>query len=274
MAKSSAPMILLIGVGALAIASRKKKRRRKPAAEEEMRPEPAPEPEPEPEREESQVEEPDLDEGDLLDEDEEEEEPEEERSPEEMILSLEDAKKKARLGGLYQIKKGDSLLKIAREALYGTRATIQDPEKRDNVIALSMLIDCAPWNQANYGRPARDLKPGHAAISKGASALGISFNPIYANNRLRMMSGQAPSGASGNGFAYIWIPMINMDLLDAEGMVTTKDMDWPDTEEGRGHSMIDPPSAVLVLGFDDIKNTQVGCKLPDGDFRRVIEANA
>lgn len=277
MTQSAAPMILLLGVGAFALASskKKKKRRRKPAAAEDVQPEPAPTPEPEPEREESQGEEPPVEEEPFFEEDFlEDEEPEEEKSPEEMILGLEDAKRKARLGGLYQIRKSDSLLQIAREALYGTRATIQDPDKRDNVVALSILIDCAPWNQANYGRPAKDLKPGHAAISKGSSVLGVSFNPIYADNRLRMMNSQAPSGASGNSFAYIWIPMINMDLLDSEGIVTTKDMNWPDTEDGRGHSMIDPPSPVLSLGFDDIKNTQVGCNLPDGDFRRVIETNA
>ena len=284
MAQSAAPMILLLGVGALALASKKKKRRRrKAAATEKVQPEPEPgptpepEPAPEPAREEPQVEEPLVDEAffdeDFL-EDEEPEEPEEALSPEGMILALEDAKKKARLGGLYQIRKGDSPQRIAREALYGTRTTIQDPDKRDNVVALSILIDCAPWNQANYGRPARFLKPGHAAISRGSSTLGVSFDPIYAANRLRMMNGQAPSGASGNGYAYIWIPMINMDQLDTDGIVTTRDMDWPDTEEGRGHSMIDPPSSVLALGFDDIKNTQVGCKLPDGDFRRVIEVSA
>ena len=272
MAHPSAPTILLLGVGALVIASRKKKRRRKPSATEKVRPEPEPATAPESQREETRG--VDFEDEDFLEEDflEEEEEPENEQSSEEVILSLEDAKGKARLGSLYQVRKGDSPLKVAREALYGTRATIQDPDKRDNVVALSILIDCVPWSQANYGRPARYLKPGHAAITKGASVLGISFDPIYAANRLRMMDGQAPSGASGNSYAYIWIPMINMDLLDSDGLVTTRDMDWPDTEEGRGHSMIDPPSQVLALGFDDIKNTQVGCKLPDGDFRRTIEA--
>jgi hypothetical protein len=288
MAQSPAPVIFLLGAGAFLLASRKKKRRKSSATERmrresEPEPERAPPPQAPPEREETQVEKPDPEEALELDlEDEsffdedflEEEGVEKERSPEELILSLEDAKKKARLGGLYQIRKGDSPLKIAREALYGTRATLQDPDKRDNVIALSILIDCVPWGQANYGRPAKYLKPGHAAIARGASPLGISFDSIYADNRLRMMNGQAPSGAFGNSYAYIWIPMINMDLLDSENIVTTRDMDWPDTEEGgRGHNMIDPPSSVLALGFDDVKNTQVGCKLPDGDFRRIIEVN-
>lgn len=271
MSKSAAPMLLLFGVGALALASRKKKRK-KPSKKAQS---------------DSSVQEEDLEEDlkeDLEEEIEEEgieeeeegieEEPEEERSPQEVISSLEDAKGKARLGSLYQIKKGDTLLKIAREALYGTRATIQDPDKRDAVVALSILIDCAPWNQAVAGRSAKFLKPGHAAISRG-SALGISFDPIYTDNRLRMMNGMAPSGASGNSYAYIWIPMINLDLLDSEGIVTTKDMDWPDTEEeGRGHSMIDPPNEILSLGFDDVAHKEVGCNLPDGDFRRVIETNA
>lgn len=264
MSKSAAPMILLFGVGALALASRKKKKRKTTKVQ--------PDESSVPDQEDLKQNVEDIAEEveDFL----ENEDDEENRSIEDVILSLEDSKKKAKLGSLYQIKKGDTLLKIAREALYGTRATIQDPEKRDAVVALSILIDCGPWNQAVAGRSAKFLKPGHAAINRG-SALGISFDPIYADNRLRMLSGMAPSGASGNAYAYIWIPMINLDLLDTEGMVTTKDMDWPDTEEhGRGHSMIDPPREILSLGFDDLKYTEVGCNLPDGDFRRVIESNA
>jgi hypothetical protein len=260
MQKSSTPMLLLLGVGALAIVSRKKKRR--PPS--------------------SKI---DSDDSELIEEDEGEEVidlPEEgvaqewvepAKSPQEILLSLEDARGKARLGSLYQIKKGDTLLKIAREALYGTRATIQDPDKRDAVVEFSVLIDCGPWNQAVAGRSSRFLKQGHAAINRG-SALGISFDPIYTDNRLRMLNGMAPSGAAGNSYAYIWIPMINLDLLDSEGIVTTKDMDWPDTEDGRGHSMIDPPNEILSLGFDDVTHREVGCKLADGDFRRVIETRA
>lgn len=267
MSKSAAPMLLLFGVGALALVSKKKKKKRKPSSKVQAD-ESVPSQEDlkeEPEDFEEEVEE-DLGEGlegDL----------EEEKTPEEAVSSLEDAKGKARLGSLYRIKKGDTLLKIAREALYGTRATIQDPDKRDAVVALSILMDCGPWNQAVAGRSAKFLKPGHAAISRGSS-LGISFDPIYADNRLRMMSGMAPSGAAGNSYAYIWIPMINLDLLDSEGLVTTKDMDWPDTEDGRGHSMIDPPDEILSLGFDDVAHREVGCNLPDGDFRRLIESNA
>lgn len=266
MAKSAAPMLLLFGVGALALASRRKRKpsKRKVQSDTSI---------------ESEDEDVDGGGGDVahfVDDDEflEEEEPEKERSIEEIISSLEDPKGKPRLGSLYQIKKGDTLLKIAREALYGTRATIQDPEKRDAVVALSILIDCGPWNQAVAGRSAKFLKQGHAALSRG-SALGISFDPIYTDNRLRMLNHMAPSGAAGNSYAYIWIPMINLDLLDTEGIVTTKDMDWPDTEEdGRGHSMIDPPAEILALGFDDVSHREVGCNLPDGDFRRVIETSA
>lgn len=263
--QSNAPILLAVGVGTLVLVSKSKRRKRKKGAQSDTN---APTQE-------------DLKESviDLAEEAEEylEEEAhgveDKEKTIEEIILSLEDAKGKARLGSLYQIKKGDTLLKIAREALYGTRSTIQDPDKRDAVVALSILMDCTPWNQAVAGRSSKFLKPGHAAMARG-SALGISFDPIYTDNRLRMLNGMAPSGAAGNSYAYIWIPMINLDLLDSENMVTTKDMDWPDTEDGRGHSMIDPPSEILALGFDDVAHKEVGCNLPDGDFRRVIETNA
>lgn len=198
----------------------------------------------------------------------EENEPAKVLSIEEYLLSLEDARGKAKLGGFYQVKKGDTILKIAREALFNTRTTIQDPDKRDAVVEFSVLIDCGPWNQATAGRSAKFLRPGHASLSRG-SALGISTDPIYADNRLRMMNGMAPSGAHGNHYAYIWIPMIDLDLFDSENIVTTQDMDWPDTEDGRGHSMIDPPSRILKLGFDDVMVKEVGC----GENRRVIESN-
>lgn len=194
-------------------------------------------------------------------------------TPAEIVLALEHPNKKAHLGGLYQIRPGDNLVTIAREALYNTRETINDAAKRNAVLELAVRIDCSPWNQALYGAAPGLLNPGHPAINDGVSSVGVSFNPIYTDNRSRMITGMAPSAASGTKFAFLYIPMINLDLLDMEGTVTTKGMNYPDTIGGLGHSMIDPPGEILDFGFDDIVLSQVGCNLPEGDFRKTMQAN-
>jgi hypothetical protein len=194
-------------------------------------------------------------------------------SPAEVVLALEHPDKVARLGGLYQIKPGDTLLTVAREALFGTRDPINDPDKRAAVLELAVRIDCSPWNQALYGASPEALNPDHPAVKNGWSQLGVSFNPIYTDNRSRMIAGQSPSAATGTKFAFIYIPMINLDLLDGEGRVTTEGMDYPDTMDGRGHNMIDPPLEILQMDFDDIVLDEVGCDLPEGDFRKQMSAN-
>ena len=194
-------------------------------------------------------------------------------SPAEVVLALEHPDKLAHLGGLYQIRPGDTLLTVAREALFGTRDPINDPVKRAAVIELSVRMDCSPWNQALYGASEEALDTTHPAVQNGWSQMGVSFNPIYTDNRSRMIAAQPPSAATGTKFAFIYIPMINLDLLDGEGRVTTEGMNYPDTIEGRGHSMIDPPLEILQMGFDDIVLGEVGCNLPEGDFRKKMSAN-
>lgn len=194
-------------------------------------------------------------------------------SPAEVVLALEHPDKKAHLGGLYQIRQGDNLLTVAREALWGTREVINDPIKRAAVVELAVRIDCSPWNQALYGASADALDTKHPAMENGWSNVAVSFNPIYIDNRSRMIAGKAPSASTGQKFAFIYIPMINLDLLDMEGRVTTEGMNYPDSEMGRGHNMIDPPAEILGLGFDDIVLNEVGCDLPEGNFRKTMEVN-
>lgn len=194
-------------------------------------------------------------------------------TPAEVVLALEHPDQKAHLGGLYQIRPGDTPLIVAREALYGTRDPINDPEKRAAAIELAVRIDCSPWNQANYGVSPEVLDATRTSIKNGWSKVGVSFKPIYVDNRSRMIAGKSPSAARGNNFAFIYIPMVNLDLLDTEGLITTRGMNYPDTERGRGHNMIDPPDEILRLGFDDVFLSEVGCNLPEGDFRKTMEVN-
>lgn len=186
-------------------------------------------------------------------------------TPAQVILALEHPDKKAHLGGLYQIRLGDNLVMVAREALYGTREQLVDPHKRAAVLELAALIDCSRWNQMLYGADPSILNHQHPAIESGWSQVGISFNPIYTDNRTRMLAGKPPSGAAGNKFAFIYIPRINLDLLDMDGTVTTQGMNYPDRESGMGHNMIDPPIEILNLDtVDVVERDSYGCAIPEG----------
>lgn len=180
---------------------------------------------------------------------------------------------RAQLGALYQIRGGDTPLEICREALFGSREPVTSQVMRQAAKDLLIRIDCGPWNQAVYGVSLNKLTSGHAAIDEYWTQQGVSLFPIYADNLARMSKGLPASGAEGQSFALIWIPMINLDKFDMEGVVSTEGMYHPDTSNGLGSSMIDPPHEILNLGFDDVIEKTVGCDLPEGDFRKTLVAN-
>lgn len=179
----------------------------------------------------------------------------------------------AQLGSLYQIKFGDTPLAICREALFGSRAPVVDAGMRQAAMDLLTRIDCGPWNQALYGVALNKLTSGHAQIQGQWSQMAVSFDPIYEDNFARMSDGLGASGAPGAYFALIWIPMINLDKYDMEGVISTEGMHHPDSEDGIGGSMIDPPKEITDYGFDSVEEKTVGCHLPEGDFRRTVIAS-
>lgn len=188
-----------------------------------------------------------------------------------LISKYMDRDGKALLGSLYQIRTGDTPLAVCREALFGSREPVASPLMRQAAIDLLVRIDCGPYNQAIYGVPLSELTSGHAQIDEYWTRKGVSFNPIYSNNKERMESGKPPSGARGSSYALIWIPMINLDKLDMEGVVTTEGMYHTDTNNGLGGSTIDPPPEIISLGFEDLSSDrEAGCDLPEGDFRQKI----
>ncbi len=277
MATNQGTILLLAGAGALLLMAGKKKRRRAgraptngSAKEEEV------------EVEEEVVEvESDLDEeeeDDFEPEDvvEEEEEIFEEMSnpsgPDQVLIRNVSPDGKATLGKLYQIKMGDTPLEICREALFGTRELVTDAVKRQAAKDLLVRIDCSPYNQALYGVPLSELNEGHANIDSYFTAKGVSFDPIYQDNYKRIMDGEKPTSESGDHLALIYIPMVNLDLFDTQGVITTEGMYYPDNVDGMGHSMIMPPREVLDLQFDEVTSPQVGCELPEGDYRQTIVA--
>lgn len=194
----------------------------------------------------------------------------EDESYEDLIAEWEDPLGHPRIGRFYQVKNGDTLLTIAREALFGSREPRREPRERQAVVDLSIRIDCSPWNQATAGRPRDQLSPGHYAVEEGWTPLGVAFFPVHADNRSRLAQGLAPTVAGGKSQPYIWIPQIDLELLEQRGEVTTYGQDWED-DGGGSYSMIDPPPWVIDLGFDDVVgDIEVGCHLPEGDYTSVI----
>ena len=190
---------------------------------------------------------------------------------EEVLRRTESPDGRAHLGKLYAVQDGDTPLEVMREALFGSREMVSEAWKRQATVDLLERAECSPWNEANYSRGPEDLRPAHAALVKNRySQRGISFAPVYSNNRARMILGNQPTSAPGKSFAYIWIPNIDIDHFDQTGEVTLLGMNWPDNEYGSGHSMIDPPWKIVRIGFADITRSTVGCEFPEGDFRRFV----
>lgn len=264
MASNNATLLLLAGAGALLLATGGKKKKKGTEKEPDV---PA-----------------DVPSEDLDDDDEEEEEEEDlkdlpkpptpELSRKEILERNVDPEGKARLGMLYQIRLGDTPLEVCREALFGSRAAVSNPVMRQAAKDLLVRIDCGPWNQAAYGVPLDNLKEGHAnIIHEYFTTKGVSYDPIYSNNAGRILNGQKVTSSPGGDFALIWIPMIDIDRLDTEGIVTTEGVYHPDTIHGMGESAIDPPPEIKNLGFEEVSSTEVGCELPEGDFRTQLVAD-
>jgi len=268
MASKTAPLLVLAGAGLLLLSTSKKKKKK--TGIDVIR-----------KGDEEDLDERDEDENIFdTDEDEEDEEEKKEIKKEEKTETIKDILEKymsldgrAGLGNLYLIKPGDTPLEICREALFGSREPVTDPVRRQAAIELLIRIDCGPWNQACYGVPLAKLGPGHANVDRYFTQKGVSWDPIYSDNLARILNGLKPTSEPGGYFALIWIPMIDIDRFDLEGIISTEGMNYPDTESGLGYNMIDPPPEILNLGFEMVSAQQVGCELPEGDFRQVIVAN-
>lgn len=173
---------------------------------------------------------------------------------------------KANLGMLYQVREGDSPIDVCLEALFGSRDVQADQAMLAAAEELLVRINCGPWNQANYGVNLQSVDEYGSYFAHK----GVSFTPIYSDNFDRIHNGESPTSTPGDSFPLVWIPMINMDKFDKDGVITTEGMYYPDTADGRGGSMIDPPEEILSLGFEEISSQEVGCDLPEGDFRKTI----
>lgn len=256
---SKSTILLLAGAGVIALAAAKPRRKRSKARPAAPTPSSAPPPE----------EQTDLD-GDDIPEDEAPAAEPESSNREALLARHMDPEGHAQMGMLYQLRSGDTPLGICCEALFGSRKPPTIPKAYDACKELLVRIDCGPWNQANYAVPIEELQEGHQDVGKYFTQKGVSFYPIYQNNLQRILDGLQPTSEPGHSLALIWIPMINPERFDVDMTVTTEGMIHPDTADGRGTSMIDPPQEILNLGFAAVSGEDVGCDLPEGDFRRKV----
>ena len=160
---------------------------------------------------------------------------------------------RATLGCLHQIEYGDTSFEVCVEALFGSRDVVLNPAGRQAAMELLILVHSGRWNQILYGRDTFS-ENHHGSTCWGQKE--VSFGPIYIDNYKRLSDSLPPLNSEGRSFALIWIPMINLDAFDLYGRVTTEGMSHPDTENGIGGNMIDPPAEILSLVERDNNNAE------------------
>jgi len=172
-------------------------------------------------------------------------------------------------GAFYQAQRKDTFLgtgskSITYRALYQTVLENTNSKREAEAIARSSMhrlslfgsIVAGCWNDLIYGTHAY-----RAASPVGPHGRTVDLRPCHADNRERMLDGDAPArtvdlGAPGDGntgnaarqargrsMPYLWIPFIDVDAV-LRGRVTTLGCDWPDGESG-----IEPPPEVRALGW-------------------------
>lgn len=151
-----------------------------------------------------------------------------------------------RLGSFYQVKELDTPQSVAKEALFGSADIDDSPEVNQAVHDLIIRMNCSYWNQSAY------------AVDAGSGYGEIVFDRIYQNNLKRMLSGGRPTAESGSSYPGVWIPMINIEILEEHGVVTCEGVYHND-----GTSMIEPPKEITEIPFDLISQNVEPCNLPE-----------
>lgn len=131
-------------------------------------------------------------------------------------------------------------------------------------------IVCEGWNDLNYGTWGYGSK-----ARPGPHGRSIRLLPIHVDNRDRLRQGlptirniqlRTPADAkTGNGkaidrtlsegYEYLYLPDINLDLLWQDGRITSEGLEWPD-----GSSRVWPHPSVMRLGIvEDPGLAAYGC---------------
>lgn len=155
-------------------------------------------------------------------------------------------------GHFYQIKSGDNLSTLVRQALNNEVAGAgQNNQSRLNYMKMCMNVG-EKWNKKTYGS-SRTSQAFPAMYLTDGSGLAAAFLPRHANVLQHVANGKMPprtilpngnkiAGAEGSSFALLWFPPISRDDLEQNGVVTCAPFNWDD-----GSSTIDPPPQLLNL---------------------------
>jgi hypothetical protein len=157
-------------------------------------------------------------------------------------------------GFLYRVQPGsvNGMSGLAQQAL--ANAGIPNPKNNNGVKVNSLnyrnMIECSPWNDAL-------LNVEGAGGQGGPNDRGISLNAVHADNKQRMMMGQAPRRAvtgksshdgTGGHLPLVWLPALE------PGAPVPVIAEWPD-----GYLGINPPAEILAFGMEGVFPGQYGC---------------
>lgn len=153
-------------------------------------------------------------------------------------------------GHFYQIKSGDSLDKIARQALNNLVPGAGDVFKTGR---LAYILNCinvgAKWNLRLYGStgtsnafPSYYLTAGKgmraAFFPYNAPAMSAILNSKYPQRTITASGGKVPGGST---WGFLWLPPVDQKVLTDFGEVVCAGT-WSD-----GSSTTDPPPELLSL---------------------------
>lgn len=155
-------------------------------------------------------------------------------------------------GHFYQVKKGDSLSSLVRQALNNFVAGAgEKSQSRLNYMKICMNTG-EKWNKKLYGST-RTTNIFPAMYLTNGIGLAAAFLPRNAHVLQAVANGKMPArtilpngnkiaGADGSELGLLWFPPVAKEDLEQNGLVTCAPFTWDD-----GSSTIDPPPQLLNL---------------------------
>lgn len=155
-------------------------------------------------------------------------------------------------GKFYQIKKGDVLANIVRDALNAAMPTSGgDGQTR---VRYMKCVSASAWNRELYGFPG-DFTSGFPNwTSPDNISIRSSFFPRHDNAISAILNRQMPSrgnlsrsgnsytGGAGSSYGLLWLPAVNKNTLAQHQEPQCAQQKWPD-----GTSAMEPPAVLFRL---------------------------
>lgn len=157
-------------------------------------------------------------------------------------------------GKLYEIRKGDTLVDIARDALNavvpGVANGTGNTARQARLDYIYCMTSGPNWNMALYSTQNDTSNTFPAFYTVNGIGLRQAFMPKHDDALAAMLNGKLPtrgvtqSGARisgvGSRYAMLWLPPVDPNALSQFGRVSCAHVDWSD-----GSSSIDPPPELL-----------------------------